>query len=106
MKTLLLLGMGLFAAAGATGDIGSWTQISAVSALGLAVLALVVKTLPAIVKSFTDALDTISKRYANSMDESTKRQDEASKRQVEQQQRSDDVLRELAVQVARCNKET
>ncbi len=109
MKTLLLLsaGMGLFAvSASSSGDIASWTQIGAVSALGLAVLVLVGRTIPTMVKNFTEAIVSVSDKYAKSIDDASERQVETSKRFTEQQDKSDTVLRELSVQVARRNKDT
>lgn len=79
MKTLLLLGCGLFAIAEVTApSTASWTQIGAVSALGLSVLLLIGKTIP----------DT-NKRFADSIDKHTA-----------QQVKSDEVLRNLTVQCA------
>jgi len=78
---------------GFTGEVSSWSQIGAVTALSIAVLLLVSRTIPAMTKQFSDTLDAITKRYADSMDRTAITQRDS-------QLKTDDALRQLSVTCA------
>lgn len=100
MKSLLVLGMGLYAAAPIADGMTyyPWTDVGAVTAMGVALLYLLSKTIPRMNKDNNDAHERNTQRQIAA-------EDKRQQRQIEADEKRDAMLREITLHCSRDKEE-